>query len=65
MIPIWVFALFIVLFVAILIWERVDYKNLEQEYEAIAFFLDLYIGKYGPEIALEKSNEVIKENDIK
>lgn len=48
MMPIWVFAIFIVLFVAAYIWERIVYKKLELEYEIVGTFLDKYISMYGP-----------------
>lgn len=47
MISIWIFAIFIILFVGVIIWERWDYVSLKKEYRTIEFFLDLYVDKYG------------------
>lgn len=47
LIPTWIFAIFIVLFVGVLIWERWAYKQLEGDYKSLEFFLDLYLAKYG------------------
>lgn len=47
MMPIWIFAVFIVLFIVIVVWERYDYIKLSEEYKSIEFFLDLYLQKYG------------------
>lgn len=62
--PIWVFAVFIVLFAGILFWERHAYRELQEDRDGIAFFLDLYISKYGPTIAMDVSGEVMRDNDI-
>lgn len=47
MMPVWIFGIFVVLFIAVIVWERLAYSKLKGEYESIEFFLDLYISKYG------------------
>jgi uncharacterized protein YneF (UPF0154 family) len=48
MMPIWVSIIFLVLFIGAYIWERLAFKQLQQEYEIVAGYLDMYISKYGP-----------------
>jgi hypothetical protein len=47
MMPVWIFAVFIVLFAVVIIWERFSLKALQDEYKNVEFFLNLYIDKYG------------------
>jgi hypothetical protein len=48
MMPIWLGFAFIIVFTGAYIWERLAYKQLQQEYEIVASYLDMYISKYGP-----------------
>lgn len=66
MIPTWIFALFIGLFVGIVIWDYHIRKNLMEENQTIAHFLDMYIAKYGPfpgiiEVSEEDVNDSSKK----
>lgn len=46
--PIWVFAVSIVVFAVTVLWERYEYNKLRDDYETVGHFLDMYITKYGP-----------------
>jgi len=45
--PVWIFAVFIILFIIVIGWERLSLMALQKEYENVEFFLNMYIDKYG------------------
>jgi hypothetical protein len=59
MISIWAFVIAVVVFMAILFWERWDYKKLYGYVETLEYFLDMYISQYG---TLPGITEMTKED---
>lgn len=47
MIPVWIFAIFVVLFAVVVIWDRFEIKKMSDNQETLEFFLDIYVSKYG------------------
>lgn len=66
MISIYVFVIACVVFIGILVWERLDYGKLYAYTETLEHFLDMYISQYGtlPGIT-EIPNEDINANNTK
>jgi hypothetical protein len=56
MMPIWIFAIFIVLFLGVIIWERLDYKALHEYSEILESYLDKYIMAYGAKFGITVEN---------
>ena len=64
MMPIWIFAVFIILFIGVLLWERLDYIVLRENTGILEHYLDLYIKKFGPSFGIIVEEDPEKDIDV-
>lgn len=63
MIPLWMFIVSSVVFVAILTYQYIRQKQLEKDYYAVSFVLDFYIEEYGGLTVTQMNNTAHRKKE--